>query len=313
MFVSRPLRILLAVCVLLAVACGDTDGAGEAGEAGLAVLPASFDLAAGGENRFMVGILTVEGEPVGGGQAQLAFSRLDEEGGAQQVATAPADFLAVPGKAPDGELTQPQVLDGGVAGVYETRVALEQPGTWEVEATVDVDGRGELSGSAAFAVAAEHQVPDVGEPAPAVRNHTLDAHGDAPLTAVDSRASGDDVPDPDLHDATVAETLAAGRPAVVLVTTPVYCVSRFCGPITDEVAALEEHYGDRAEFIHLEVWRDFEAGVLNEAAAEWIQTPGGGNEPWVFMVGPDGMIQARWDNVLDLDELEDMLEQLPAA
>ena len=197
--------------------------------------------------------------------------------------------------------------------MYETAVGFDEPGTYEVTVMADVDGLGEVSGSGAFIVAAEHQVPDVGDPAPASQNLTVDDHGDAPLSAVDSRADGGSVPDPALHDTTVAEALEAGRPTVVAVTTPVFCVSRFCGPITDEVAVLQETYGDRAEFVHIEVWRDFEAGELNEAAAEWIQTPEGGNEPWIFLVGPDGTIQARWDNVLDLSELETMLEDLPAA
>ena len=36
----------------------------------------------------------------------------------------------------------------------------------------------------------------------------------------------------------------------------------------------------------------------------------GGNEPWVFLVGPDGTIQARWDNVLDEAELVEALDGL---
>jgi hypothetical protein len=33
----------------------------------------------------------------------------------------------------------------------------------------------------------------------------------------------------------VADAIAAGRPVMVVGSTPVFCVSRFCGPITDAV------------------------------------------------------------------------------
>jgi hypothetical protein len=130
---------------------------------------------------------------------------------------------------------------------------------------------------------------------------------------VDSRAQdpGDDIPDEHIHDTTIAEGLEEGRPVVALFATPVYCVSRFCGPITETFAELAEEYGDRADFVHVEVWKDHDEVELNEAAAEWIQTEEGGNEPWTFLIGEDGTIEARWDNVLDEDDLVQRLEELP--
>lgn len=156
----------------------------------------------------------------------------------------------------------------------------------------------------------EPLVPSVGDPAPTVDNQTVDSEGRT--VAIDSRAQGEDgeVPDPHLHDTTIATALDQGRPIVVVVSTPTYCVSQFCGPITQTIGELADRYGDAAEFIHLEVWRDFDAGDLNDAAAAWIQTEQGGNEPWVFLVGADSTIQARWDNVLDEAELVEALDGL---
>ena len=79
--------------------------------------------------------------------------------------------------------------------------------------------------------------------------------------AIDSRArGGEPIPDPELHTTSIADAIAAGHPALVVFSTPVYCVSRFCGPVTDLVAELAAEYGDRADFIHVEIYRDFEAG-----------------------------------------------------
>lgn len=69
----------------------------------------------------------------------------------------------------------------------------------------------------------------------------------------------------------------AGRPVLVAVSTPTYCVSRFCGHITDMVADLGRTYADRAAFVHLELGRDREA--INKAAAEWVYRNGDLHEP----------------------------------
>jgi hypothetical protein len=34
-------------------------------------------------------------------------------------------------------------------------------------------------------------------------------------------------------------------------------------------------------------------------------------EPWVFLVGADGRVAARWDNVATRQEIEPLLEDLP--
>lgn len=102
---------------------------------------------------------------------------------------------------------------------------------------------------------------------------------------------------------------------MIVVSTPTFCVSRFCGPITDSVQELAGRHGDRMEFIHIEVWQDFAANQLNPAAAEWIaptpETQGG--EPWVFVVDEDGIIVQRFDNVASEAELEAAVETLLSA
>lgn len=125
--------------------------------------------------------------------------------------------------------------------------------------------------------------------------------------SIDSRAAGDaPLPDPELHAGTIAAALEAKRPLMVVVSTPTYCQSRFCGPITDSVSALATRYGDRMAFVHLEVWKNFDDNEVNKAAAEWIYPPGTKDprEPWVFVVGRDGRISHRFDNVATDAELE---------
>ncbi|MBW3665353.1 MAG: hypothetical protein KY469_19845 [Actinobacteria bacterium] len=322
---TPPARLITAAVTigLLAAACGGTDDSGpapattDAATAAdqLAVAVASYDLAVGEDQRFIAGVLTPDRRLIAGGSVEMEFFFLGEEqagGEPEPVATTSATFLPVPGKEPS-EGDGPTIIDDpAAAGVYETQVSFDRAGFWGVGVTAEMSDGETRRGTTSFGVASAHQVPAVGDPAPASRNLTLES--DAPPVAIDSRAGTEgEIPDPELHDTTIADAIAAGSPTVVVISTPVYCVSRFCGPITDAVSDLAQTYADRAAFVHIEVWSDFETSTLNDAAAEWILTDDGGAEPWVFLIGSDGRIAARWDNVLDRAELEQLLEALPAA
>jgi hypothetical protein len=168
-----------------------------------------------------------------------------------------------------------------------------------------------MEATAALSVTTEHTAVAVGERAPASVNPTVAAHGKLPLAAVDSRAqAGTPVPDPSLHATTIKAALAAKRPLVVVVSTPAFCTSRFCGPITDFVEHIAAQSGGRTAFVHIEVWGDYEDRRLNEAAAEWVaRGEAEGNEPWVFVVGSDGVVKARFDNVVSEAQLTDAIDR----
>ena len=53
------------------------------------------------------------------------------------------------------------------------------------------------------------------------------------------------------------------------------------------------------------------APVLTKTAAEWLLRNNDLNEPWVFVIGADGRIAERLDNVVTRDEIEPLLRSLP--
>ena len=67
--------------------------------------------------------------------------------------------------------------------------------------------------------------------------------------------------------------------------------------------------------MHLEVWQDFEAQAVNPGAAEWILPRDGSDarEPWVFVVGGDGIVLERFDNVVTDAELRRAIEAVAAG
>lgn len=309
----------MTLAAALAAACSPDPGGppdGGSPRAELTAEVASFDLAAGLPARFIVGLglLDREGQQfVSGGSVDLAFSFLGEgqASGSEPYRDTTATFLPIPGSTGPFE-GQPVATTGADArGVYGVgSFEFDRAGFWEVEVTADVRDHGPLSATAAFEVLPEPLVPVPGDPAPKVDNLTMDSK-DAPEEAIDSRAGTGPIPDPELHETTVAESVRAGRPVLVAIATPVYCVSRFCGPVTDMVQELAGEYGDQADFVHIEVWRDFEGNVVNKAAADWILRGETLQEPWIFLVGADGRVLARWDNVATRQEIEPLLQDLP--
>ena len=119
------------------------------------------------------------------------------------------------------------------------------------------------------------------------------------------------VPDPELHQTTIAEALKAGKPILALFATPVYCTSRFCGPVTDALQELADTHADEATFIHIEIWKDYQNSVVNRAAADWLYRDSDLREPWLFLIGTDGRIADRWSPLFDPKEVMRELAALP--
>jgi len=319
----RSWGLIVVLVVLLGAGCSSqtkddaATPAGQGSKVGLQAEVASYDLSAEGVSRFLVGLVTQDNRFVSYGTVRLGFAFLgkDRPSGAATGTTsitATGRYLPVPGSPPAEGRSGPAIVSGAEnRGVYAAGVTFDRAGWWGAIVSLDLQGRAN-SAQTTFEVAATHQVPAVGDAALKTKNLTTAAK-DAPKGAVDSRAATDGkVPDPELHQTTIAAAIADRRPVVAVFSTPVYCVSRFCGPITDMVAQLAGRYRDRAEFVHVEVWRDFEKREVNKAAADWLYRGEDLNEPWVFVIGPDGKITARFDNVAAEPEVEAAIRRLPA-
>ena len=320
---SPALTLALAASLLVA-ACGGGDKKEEgtagttsstqaAGADKVSGSVASYDVAVGPASRFMFGMFNEAKGPIGYGTAAFSFFFLGTNSAGetrQPGPTATATYLPLPGSPPPpGDATKPVYLPTDQRGVYAADVAFDKPGFWGVSAVVDVGGPQEVK--TAFKVLPKHAVPAPGDAAPATQNLVVNSPGATP-ESIDSRAAANTpVPDADLHQTTVAQALAEKRPVVLVVSTPTYCVSLFCGPVTDMVADLAKTYSAKARFIHIEVWKDYKAQQLNDAAKEWIARGEDINEPWVFVIGADGKISARFDNIVTKSDLEPLLQALP--
>ena len=286
--------------------------------AGIVAEVASYQHVANQPGRLLVALISADNRWLSFGNIQLSFGYLGE--GAEtpspdvEMKEMSAHFLPIPG-TPEGDGQPPSLTfpaDG--RGVYAVEpITFPRAGFWQVVAHGELGDGSQFSAAAAFTVLDKPAVVSVGALAPHTDNPVAGEPG-VPPTAIDSRAAGGEpIPDPQLHSTSIADAIKAGHPALVVFSTPVYCVSRFCGPITELVAELAAEYEDRADFIHVEIYRDFEAGKVNQAALDWLQTPDGDlREPWTFLIGADGRIAASWDTVVTRGEIEPLLKALPA-
>ena len=285
--------------------------------AGIVAEVASYQHVADQPGRLLVALISADNRWLSFGTVEVSFSYLSEESETPspevEMKDMTAQFLPIPG-TPDGKGQPPSLTfpaDG--RGVYAVEpITFPRAGYWRLVARGELGDGSQFSAEAAFTVLDKPAVIGVGALAPQTDNPVAGEPG-VPPVAIDSRAAGGEpIPDPQLHSTSIADAIKAGHPALVVFSTPVYCVSRFCGPITELVAELAAEYGDRADFIHVEIYRDFEAGKVNQAALDWLQTPDGDlREPWTFLIGADGRIAASWDTVVTRGEIEPLLKALP--
>jgi hypothetical protein len=284
---------------------------------GIVAQVASYQLVANHPGRLLVALLSNDNRWLSFGTVQMSFAFLGDGNPSPkpgiQVPGQAGIFLPIPG-TPAGDGREPTLTapaDGrGLYGVES--IAFPAAGYWQVTASGATEDGTRFSADAAFEVIARPVVREPGDRALASDNAIIGTKG-VPPVALDSRAATEGrIPDPELHRMAISDALRAHEPALVVFSTPVYCVSRFCGPVTDLVANLSHKYADRAAFIHVEIYRDFEAGELNQAATDWLQTSSGDlREPWVFLIGADGTILASWDTMVTRGELEAALKRLP--
>ena len=152
-----------------------------------------------------------------------------------------------------------------------------------------------------------------GEKAPSVDTPTLaDVGGDV------KKISTDETPVPAFYETSVADALAAHKPFVLVFATPKFCVTKTCGPTLDKIKTIATAHPD-VTFINVEPYRlDYVDGQLQPVLsdANMLQTVpatdayGLLTEPFVFVVGGDGVVKASFELIFAPDEIDEALAGL---
>jgi hypothetical protein len=272
-----------------------------------------------GENRYPFGITDRKSGPVDDAQVAIYFSKVPEpepgskskSGSRGQVAKAQEQALDQPAVGPfpaaiESLATKPEFESQTTAEdpeaarvVYSTELDLPREGEWKPAAIVSEDG--ELRGTPlpGVVVGEFHRIPRPGEKAPLIRTPTAqDVGGD--LSKITTR-----IPPDSQNEANYAEALGK-EPIVLLFATPQFCQSRVCGPVVDVAEQAKHEYGDKAAFIHMEIYKDNDPanGVRPQVRAFHLPS-----EPYLFTIDRHGVVRDAIEGAFGLKLMHEAVDK----
>jgi len=313
----RPRALLLLSALIVLAGCGGDDGSGgdpverdleAAREVSASDFPAvrgrTLQEIANEVRAVQAGLATSVYTP---GENRLAFGVIDEDNrfiygkSAVYMAPRPNDLARGPFPAPaDPLVVKPPFRSRGaalesnaIAAVYDSQVRFPRPGRYAV-LVVTRTRRGLVGGAAEVRARRSSPIPAVGERPPPISTDTVASAG-GDVDSIETR-----VPPDDMHEVDFADVVGR-KPVVLLFATPALCQTRVCGPVTDIAAQLQAKYGDRAAFIHQEVYEDntVARGLRPQLRAFQLKT-----EPWLFTFDRGGRVAARLEGSFGNAEFE---------
>jgi hypothetical protein len=238
-----------------------------------------------GRNRFALGLIDARNQAISTGNVHVEFFKLAANGTAEKRADAAAVFRSV---------------GGASKGIWVSKAEFPESGAWGAQVSLEQGTEAPKVARLSFDVRPRFSAPGYDEPA--VRSASLtdrDVNGDVSRICSNS-------PPCALHTMSIAQALEPGqKPLLLLFATPALCTSATCAPELDAVLQLRSTYGQRANFIHVEIYQyPFES--LNVAATvdEW-HLP---SDPWTFIVDRAGIVRDRFEGAAPADELEPSLK-----
>ncbi|MDP6665919.1 MAG: hypothetical protein QF357_00820 [Dehalococcoidia bacterium] len=333
--VRRELLILVAgVGSLVAVACGSTDSPGETAAGPGAGSAAATETISDSRGAAGPGAALTPPEPgwtAISEEIDLVLATPDLGTGTQRFGIVLSDdrglirFPVVKLTAeyfPDGYDYEPEAsltqsassrfyeFPFGTRGIHSTVMEFGRAGLWSVSAEIPRPDGTRAPFEVRFPVTESAMSVTVGEQAPASDSRTLASVGDiAELTTGSHR-------DSELYRYSIADALDRDRPLMIVFASPAFCTNAVCGPQVEVVSELREEYGDRVDFVHIDLYSnpheiqgDLSRARFSPVLAEW----GLVSQEWTFIVGADGIVTHRFENFAPKPELIEALEQSVAV
>ena len=296
--------VIVAVLVaVVAAGCGTNSrsrsAAGGAGTLGslmkrpgedVTVVAGDSDFAPGNV-RFSFLVINHDARPIERGRARVWIAR-SQDGHPFENATARLEPIGPPGAG--------EAAFGGVGQIYVVHLEVPKPGRYwlvaepngaKIQALGTLDIKPQTD-----SIAVGTKAPDSGTPTLA------STHG--AVSELTTRVP----PDRALLRYSIASSLAAHKPFVVTFATPRFCTSRTCGPVVDVVDYVRRRLaGTGVRFIHVEVYTKNRPSL---GYNRWMHQWGLQSEPWTFLVGRDGRIEAKFEGSVSAAELEAAIRRL---
>jgi hypothetical protein len=250
----------------------------------LTAVQASTELAVG-RNRFTLGLIDQQNQPVTDGSVNVEFFKLQASGQAEKRSESPAVFRSV---------------GGASKGIWVAPAQFADMGPWGAQVTLDSGDGSPKVARMNFQVKDKFSAPGYDDPAPrSVSPTDKDVGGDTSHICSNT-------PPCNLHSMSIADALQPGqKPLVVLFATPALCTSATCAPELQAVQQLHDTYSEQANFIHVEIYQyPFDGLHTAKTVDEW-HLP---SDPWTFVVDKTGIVRDRFEGAAPVEELEPSLK-----
>ena len=216
---------------------------------------------------------------------------------------------------PDGTLLGEQPADvvqptPGQRRMYRARVLLDVVGTWRLH--VATAGGGPTT-TLELPVLPDDGSPPLGAPFPAVHTPTGASVANAPggLAAISTVPGAD----PTFYERSVDELLARGEAFVLTIDSVAFRTTMTCGAGLGHLIHLH-HELPAVRMVHAEPYRmrlEGETLLLDTPdgtpqPTDWARALGATEPPWIFVVGGDGRLWAKFHGIFGSDELRSAID-----
>lgn len=256
----------------------------------------------GGVNRYPFGVFERDGSEIPDAEVALYLAKVptpskqarQRAGDKGPVAQAQVEALEQPAIGPfpaSIEALAPAPARGKTAGpsqpatvVYTSRPDFPRDGEWRVAALIKEGDELAARLLPGAAVGEFQRLPRPGERAPLI--HTPATHGQVDYANVLGKS-----------------------PIVLLFATPKFCQSQVCGPVVDVAEQVKHRYGEKAAFIHMDIYNDNDPGRGVRPQVRTFRLP---SEPWLFTIDRRGRIIEAIEGSFGPELLTEVVERVVA-
>jgi len=175
------------------------------------------------------------------------------------------------------------------------------PASYGIQTFLTNNDNQSFENRALLTVKEDAEAPATGEAVPATDTLTLED-----VNSIEELSSAGPYIE-EFYKVNIEEATQNGKISVISFATPGHCTSALCTPVLLTMSQVHDSMADDdLNWLHIEIWRDFEREYLDPAVTDW-NLP---SEPWVFILNADGTVGARLDGPVSVEELEKVIQEV---
>ncbi len=275
-----------------------------------------------GANRYAVGVSERHGSQVDDAEVALYYAKAPElkpgaksaPGNKGQAAKVQQQALDQPAVGPfpariESLGTKPAFRSATAENPETARVVYVGPGAvperrripaWRRSSARAANSAPSLLGTAK--VGEYTHVPRPGERAPLIHTPTAQEVG-GNAAKITTREPPDSQNEVDYAKALGKE------PILLLFATPKFCQSRVCAPVVDVAEQAKQEYGDKAAFIHMEIFNHNDPNAQVRPQVRKFHLP---TEPWLIAINREGVVSSAVEGAFGLELMDEVAEKVIA-